>query len=176
MSLALHGHHTLLIATFVFIAAVLIPNWYTAPNLQTKRNVFEICNTNPYACRWTLVPISGQISIEKILPLIAASAAVACAGLSLISLVLSSWYIQRFSGDIGSKWLLVLTILCILLSFLLSCIVWAIMLTTNLHQNDTNIKDIRLKDFGFSLWINIGASGSYFYTFFIYIIAICKNC
>jgi hypothetical protein len=59
---------------------------------------------------------------------------------------------------------------------LLSCGVWSIMLTTNLHENDTNIKTVRLGDFGFSFWINIGASGAYFYAFFIYLIAVCKSC
>jgi hypothetical protein len=50
------------------------------------------------------------------------------------------------------------------------------MLTTNLHENDSNIKVVRLKDFGFSFWINIGASGAYLYAFFIYIIAVFQSC
>ena len=131
-----------------------------------------------------------------VLPLVAAAASIACAGLSLIGLLLGSWYIQRFSGDIGSKWLLVLTIVTVLFScklylgpvfheitsvlfstlVILSCLVWVLMLTTNLYQNDTNTKEIRLQDFGFSIWINIGASSVYFYVFFIYLIAICKSC
>jgi hypothetical protein len=57
-----------------------------------------------------------------------------------------------------------------------SCGVWAIMLTTNLHENYSPIKAVRLEDFGFSFWINIGASGAYFYAFFIYLIAIFRNC
>lgn len=66
----------------------------------------------------------------------------------------------------------------ILLFFLVlfSCGVWAIMLTTNLYQNDSTIKTVRLEDFGFSFWINIGASGAYLYVFFIYLIAMCKSC
>jgi hypothetical protein len=48
------------------------------------------------------------------------------------------------------------------------------MLTTNLYQNDSNIKAVRLEDFGFSFWINIGASGAYLYGFFIYLIALCN--
>ncbi|CAF1197875.1 unnamed protein product [Adineta ricciae] len=176
MSLALHAHQTLLVATFAFIIGVLVPCWYTSPNLQTTRTVFQVCNTTSSTCEWTLLPKSQLNSVTKILPLVAAAAAIACAGLSLISLFLGSWYIQRFSGDIGSKWLLVITIVTVLFSFILSCLVWVLMLTTNLYQNDTNTKEIRLQDFSFSFWINIGASSTYFYVFFIYLIAMCKSC
>jgi hypothetical protein len=50
------------------------------------------------------------------------------------------------------------------------------MLTTNLHENDTMIREVRLEDFGFSFWINIGASAGYLYAFLIYVIAVCKDC
>ncbi|CAF1068643.1 unnamed protein product [Adineta steineri] len=176
MSLALHGHHILVIATLAFATAVLLPSWYTSPNDQIQRNVFDICTINPYSCRWTLLPTSDNITIRTIFPILVASTAIACAGISLIGLLFGSWYIQRYSDDIGSKWILILTTICVFLSFVLSCGVWAIMLTTNLHQNDTNIKAVRLEDFGFSLWINIGASGAYFYSFFIYLITACKHC
>ena len=58
---------------------------------------------------------------------------------------------------------------------LFSCGVWAAMLTTNLQQKAFNTPDVRLKDFGFSFWINIGSSGVYLYAFLIYLIAICKS-
>ncbi len=58
---------------------------------------------------------------------------------------------------------------------LLSCAVWAIILTTNLQQKIFGITDIRLQDFGYSFWINIGASGAYLYALLIYLIAVCKN-
>ncbi|CAF1291084.1 unnamed protein product [Adineta steineri] len=192
MSLALHGHHILVIATLAFATAVLLPSWYTSPNDQIQRNVFDICTINPYSCRWTLLPTSDNITIRtskdfidylvnldfpiSVFPILVASTAIACAGISLIGLLFGSWYIQRYSDDIGSKWILILTTICVFLSFVLSCGVWAIMLTTNLHQNDTNIKTVRLEDFGFSLWINIGASGAYFYSFLIYLITACKHC
>jgi len=48
------------------------------------------------------------------------------------------------------------------------------MLTTNLQQN-FGTSDVRLKEFGFSFWINIGSSGVYLYAFLIYLISICKN-
>jgi hypothetical protein len=51
-----------------------------------------------------------------VLPVLVASFAIACAGTSLIGLILGSWYIQRFAGDIGSKWLLILTIVSVFLS------------------------------------------------------------
>lgn len=128
-----------------------------------------------------------------VLQVVAASFAIACVGTSVIGLLLGSWYVERFVGDIGSKWLLVLTIICVFTScmlniydkisryfflflVLLSCGVWSILLTTNLYQNDPKVRDVRLADFGFSLWINIGASGFYFYAFFIYLIAICRTC
>jgi len=54
MSLALHGHHILLIATFAFVAAVLTPNWYTSPD-GTNINVFQICTnfTLNHSCQWS---------------------------------------------------------------------------------------------------------------------------
>ncbi|CAF5021627.1 unnamed protein product [Rotaria sp. Silwood1] len=175
MSLALHGHHVLLIATLTFATAVLTPNWYTSSDFQIKRNIFQICNTQT-SCHWVLLPISNDTSVETIFPIIVASLAIACAGISLIGLLFGSWYIERFAGDIGSKWILILTIFCVFISFLLSCGVWSIMLTTNLHQNDTNIKYVRLENFDFSFWINIVASGCYLYSFFIYLITICRYC
>jgi hypothetical protein len=56
MSLALHGHHILLIATLAFAVAVLTPNWYTSPGDGTKRNVFQICSPNAYSCEWIFIP------------------------------------------------------------------------------------------------------------------------
>ncbi|CAF1275118.1 unnamed protein product [Rotaria sordida] len=178
MSLTLHGHHILLIATLAFATAVLTPNWYTSPDFRVKRNIFQICDTQLFSCtcRWVLYPISNDNSATTIFPIVVASLAIACAGISLIGLLLSSWYVERFASDIGSKWLLVLIIISIVISFLLSCGVWSIMLTTNLYQNDTNIKNVRLEDFGFSFWINIGASATYLYTFCIYLIIVCRNC
>lgn len=44
-----------------------------------------------------------------VLPIVASSFAIACTGTSLIALILGSWYVERFAGDIGSKWLLILT-------------------------------------------------------------------
>jgi hypothetical protein len=54
--------------------------------------------------------------ILLVFPILVASLAIACAGTSLIGLIFSSWYIQRFAGDIESKWLLILTILSVFLS------------------------------------------------------------
>ena len=58
MSLALHGHHALIIATLAFAAAALTTEWYTSPDNNLKRNVFQICdpNSRPYACEWMLLP------------------------------------------------------------------------------------------------------------------------
>lgn len=49
MSLALHGHHILLIATLAFAAAVLTPNWFTSTDRNLNINVFQIC-TNSSSC------------------------------------------------------------------------------------------------------------------------------
>jgi hypothetical protein len=49
MSLALHGHHILLIATLAFAAAVLTPNWFTSIDKGININVFQIC-TNSSSC------------------------------------------------------------------------------------------------------------------------------
>ncbi len=62
MSLALHGHQALIIATLAFAAAVLIPFWYTSPNLQVQRNIFQICTNN--MCYWTLLPTSNNQSVR----------------------------------------------------------------------------------------------------------------
>jgi hypothetical protein len=66
MSLALHGHHILIIATLALAAAVLIPAWYTAPDLSKKRNIFDICTTNPYSytCYWILLPTADNYLIR----------------------------------------------------------------------------------------------------------------
>jgi len=180
MSLALHGHHVLLIATLAFVAAVLTPNWYTSPDRGTNINVFQLCtnSSSSQSCQWifTLQSNSSLFGDIKILyPILIASFAIACVGLSLIGLILGSWYIQQYATDNGSKWLLVLTILATLLSFLHSCAVWTIMLTTNMQQKIFGTTDIRLQDFGFSFWINIGSSGAYLYALLIYLIAVCKN-
>jgi len=179
MSLVLHGHHVLLIATLAFVAAVLTPNWFTSLNNGIKINVFQICtNSSPLqSCPWTLTlpsnnPFAGEIKI--IYPILIASFALACAGVSLIGLLIGSSYIQQHTSDNDSRCLLVLTSLATLASFLFSCGVWTIMLTTNFQQV-FGISDIRLQEFGFSFWINIGASSGYLYAFFIYLIAICKN-
>jgi hypothetical protein len=58
---------------------------------------------------------------------------------------------------------------------LLSCGVWATMLTTNLQQNIFGTSDVRIEDFGFSFWINIGSSAAYLYAIVIYLIAGCKD-
>ena len=59
MSLTLHGHHILIIATLAFAAAVLTPNWFTATRADgtnIKINVFQICTnfSSPSTCQWTL--------------------------------------------------------------------------------------------------------------------------
>jgi hypothetical protein len=64
MLLALHGHHILIIATIAFAAAVLIPFWYTSPNLQIKRNIFQICDTTSNTCYWTILPTSNNQTIQ----------------------------------------------------------------------------------------------------------------
>ncbi len=66
--------------------------------------------------KFILLKKKTKIIIFVVLPILVASLAIACAGTSLIGLLLGSWYIQRFSGDIGSKWLLVLTIFSVFLS------------------------------------------------------------
>ena len=136
MSLALHGHHILIIATLAFAAAVLTPSWYTASDLSIKRNIFDICTTYQYTwtCHWILLPTADNYLIRTrkkqkrvffnkkkelyclVLPVLAASFAIACAGTSLIGLILGSWYVHRFAGDIGSKWLLILTIISVFIS------------------------------------------------------------
>ena len=54
MSLALHGHHILIIATLAFAAAILTPNWYNSPKNGLKMNIFQICakNTGGETCQW----------------------------------------------------------------------------------------------------------------------------
>ncbi|UJR33857.1 hypothetical protein I4U23_021278 [Adineta vaga] len=164
MSLALHGHHVLLIATLAFITAVLTPNWYTSSNQPTLViNIFQICNNSliPNPCSWTykfLSENSSFVSINLIYPILLSSLAIGCVLISLISLFLSSWYLHRHTPEL-----------------LLSCAVWTIMLTTNLQQDTFGTHDIRLKEFGFSFWINIGSSAVYLYTLIIYLIAVCKG-
>ncbi|CAF0804184.1 unnamed protein product [Adineta steineri] len=180
MSLALHGHHILLIATLAFTTAVLTLNWYENSEKSIHINVFQICSNSSTlkTCRWIFSIQSVKSSFEeiKIISLIlTASFAITCVGISLIGLLFGSWYIQRRGHDNESRCLIVLTMLMNLLSFLFSCGVWTMMLTTNLQQESFGTTDIRLKDFGFSFWINIGSSVLYLYALIIYLIAICKN-
>jgi hypothetical protein len=67
MSLALHGHHVLLIATLAFITAVLTPNWYTSPDKTTDINVFQICvnSTTSQFCQWVFSLQSDEPSPFK---------------------------------------------------------------------------------------------------------------
>ena len=140
MSLALHAHQMLIIATLAFAAAVLTTEWYTSPNQDVKRNVFQICVfVGPsYFCQWILLPTdtnamfrtsifspSAPIDLHRsfsslfflpVFPILVPSLAIGCAGFSLFALLLGSWYIQRFAGDLGSKWLLLLTIVTVLFS------------------------------------------------------------
>jgi len=60
--------------------------------------------------------------VKILYPILIASFALACGGLSLIALLLGSWYIEKYAIDNGSKWLLVLTILSTLLSCMLNSI------------------------------------------------------
>ena len=55
MTLALHGHHVLLIATLAFTAAVLTPYWYTSPDQTLHIDIFKICNSSLISsqCPWT---------------------------------------------------------------------------------------------------------------------------
>lgn len=64
MSLALHAHHILIIATLAFAAGALIPFWYTSPNYTIKRNVFQICDINNNNCTWSLLPTSNILSVK----------------------------------------------------------------------------------------------------------------
>lgn len=61
MSLALHGHHVLIIATLAFAAAVLTPNWFTAKT-GTKINVFKICPNSSVSneCPWIFSQLSDN--------------------------------------------------------------------------------------------------------------------
>jgi len=67
MSLALHGHHVLLIATLAFIIAVLTPNWYTSPDKTIEMNVFQICmnSTTSKSCQWVFSLQSDELSSFK---------------------------------------------------------------------------------------------------------------
>ena len=122
-----------------------------------------------------------------------AALAIACVGISLIGLASGAWYIQRSTAECRSKCLLGLTIVLVFIScmlnscclcklklytyillVLLSCGVWSIMLTTNLWLTNSSIRAVRLEDFGFSFWINIGASGAYLYVFIVYLLALCN--
>lgn len=66
MSLALHGHHVLLIATLAFAAAVLTPYWYTDSN-KNSINVFQLCSNSsiPQACQWIFTLRSNNSSIGE---------------------------------------------------------------------------------------------------------------
>ncbi|CAF1201540.1 unnamed protein product [Adineta ricciae] len=180
MTLALHGHHALLIATLAFIAAVLTPYWYTSPNQTLHIDIFKICNSSsiPSQCPWTYSLLANNShfgSINLVYPIVISSCALGCVLISFIGLVLGSWYLQRHTDEHNATWLLVLTLILVFLSFLLSCAVWTIILTTNLqHDNLSNYK-VRLADFGFSFWINIGSSVAYLYTFILYLISVCQG-
>jgi hypothetical protein len=68
MSLVLHGHHVLLIATLAFVAAVLTPNWYTNSVDGVNLNVFQICkyNLSSQPCAWILsLPIKEPFANES---------------------------------------------------------------------------------------------------------------
>jgi hypothetical protein len=70
MTLALHGHHVLLIATLAFVAAVLTPNWYTrtfTDDTTIDLNVFQICKTStqPRTCEWILSPQAKNVASDK---------------------------------------------------------------------------------------------------------------
>ncbi|CAF1528337.1 unnamed protein product [Rotaria magnacalcarata] len=180
MSLALHGHHVLLIATITFITAILTPNWYSNSEKRINLNIFQICtnSSSPQPCSWIFsshLPGSLLETIKMAYPILVASFAFACVSLSVTGLVLGSWLIERRAHDNRSTLLLVFIMLATFLSLLFSCGVWVTMLTTNSQQDVFNISDIRLKDFGFSFWINIGSSGVYLYALFIYLFMICKN-
>lgn len=62
MSLALHAHQVFIIATLVFVVSVLIPFWYTSPNGQIQRHIFQICNSN--GCYWSLIPTSNNPTLQ----------------------------------------------------------------------------------------------------------------
>jgi hypothetical protein len=70
MSLALHGHHVLLIATLAFVAAALTPNWYTKPDDNIELNVFQICQTSSTSkrCEWIFNSQSNNILSDKSKP------------------------------------------------------------------------------------------------------------
>lgn len=62
----LFGHHTLLIATLAFAAAVLTPNWYNDSERNIHLNVFQICvnASSLSSCPWIFTlpsdnPFSG---------------------------------------------------------------------------------------------------------------------
>ena len=142
MSLTLHGHQVLLIATLAFAAAVLTPNWYTSPDGQVALDVFQICSvkSTSRSCEWTFNANSSNVSVGRstssnhgaacpwrivslslvlvklIYPTLIGSFAIICAGTSLIALLLGSWYIHRYARENDTKWLLILTIVTTLLS------------------------------------------------------------
>ncbi|CAF2334997.1 unnamed protein product [Rotaria sp. Silwood2] len=108
-------------------------------------------------------------------PILIASFSIACVGISFIGLLLGSWYVERCARDNASRWLLTLILIATFCSLLFSISVWALMLTTNAQQKVFELKDVRLKDFGFSFWINVVSFGTYFYAFIVYLVAICKS-
>ena len=131
--------------------------------------------------------------MKIIYPILTASFALACAGFSLLGLLLGSWYLYEQGGENGSKrWLIVIILVIVLVCMymsgtwrcddhvnyilvLLSCGVWIIMLTTNLQQPILSSNEIHLNQMGFSFWINIGSSAGYLVAFLLYLIAICKK-
>lgn len=66
MSLALHGHQALIIATLAFAAAVLTPNWFTAKS-GTKINVFQICPNSSISneCEWIFSRLSANSTMSE---------------------------------------------------------------------------------------------------------------
>lgn len=66
MSLALHAHQILIIATLTFLVAVLTPNWYSSPKHGLKINIFQICTgkSNAERCAWTFSGYVGNPAFE----------------------------------------------------------------------------------------------------------------
>ncbi|CAF0778520.1 unnamed protein product [Rotaria sp. Silwood1] len=164
----------------MFIAAILTPKWYISSEKNININIFQICtnSSSSQSCQWVFCSqLNNSLleAINMIYPILVASFSIACVGISFIGLLLGSWYIERHARNIDSRWLLMLTLVATLGSFLFATTVWTMMLTTNSQQKMFKINDIRLKDFGSSFWINLGSSGVYLYAFLIYLVAICKS-
>ncbi|CAF0950390.1 unnamed protein product [Rotaria sordida] len=143
-------------------------------------NIFQICTNSSLSksCQWIF---SAQLNnplleaINMVYPIIVASLSIVCICISFIGLLLGSWYIEQCACNSGSRRLLALTLFTTLCSLLFSIIVWAMMLTINAQQELFEHSDIHLKNFGYSLWINLGSLSVYLYAFLMYLVAICKN-